>query len=79
MGEAKKLPSVGRIVHYVDNDGGWAHRAAIITEVLPDNESTTQPVALCVFGVRGLLFPSPVLFDASGETFGTWHWPEYVG
>ena len=78
MGETKKVPSVGRIVHYVDNDGGWAHRAAIITEVLPDDEHETQPVALCVFGVKGLLFLYPVELEPTCVP-NTWHWPEYVG
>lgn len=70
-----------------------AHRAAIITEVyfLPLPEIVDDPVTkllvsdidpsqagLCVLNPTGLFFHRNVPFDPTGETPGTWHWPEYV-
>ena len=85
---ANQTPSVGRVVHYVayGTPGGefpaGAHRAAIITQV--DNIGLEQrfidapEVSLCVLNPTGLYFHQSTPFDPTGQTPGTWHWPEYV-
>ena len=64
-----RYPTVGRIVHVVEGDGG--HLAAIITEVSPD----ARYVHLAVVGVLGIRFLHDVGLDEA-QTPGTWHWPE---
>ena len=76
MTRSAPRPSVGRIVHYVayGSSGGEykpEHRAAIITQV---GEGGT--VGLCVLNPTGQFFNTAVREDQSGETSGTWHWPE---
>lgn len=84
-------PSVGRIVHYVSHgtpvrhDGTRAFesecRAAIITAVHnmdPVPEHGVPYVDLCVLNPSGMFFNTNVLFDESGITAGSWHWPERV-
>lgn len=82
-----QVPSVGRIVHYVayGTPGGefpaGAHRAAMITQVDNIGLGTFDErpeVSLVVFNPTGLFFNQCVPFDPSGETPGTWHWPESV-
>ncbi|MDQ2995715.1 MAG: hypothetical protein M3R61_01475 [Chloroflexota bacterium] len=86
---AEHVPSVGRIVHYVayGTPGGefpaGVHRAAIITEVYatptpsnPDGVSTD--VGLVVLNPTGQFFNRHIQLDSTGQTPGTWHWPEYV-
>lgn len=87
--DERQVPSVGRVVHYVayGTPGGefaaGAHRAAIITEVyydpttLPTSTIDVSNVGLCVLNPTGQFFNQQVPFDATGETPGTWHWPEY--
>lgn len=61
-------PSVGRIVHYVDADG--QHLAAVITFVHDgDIELTVFPPGVA---------PSwtTAVYDESGKTLDSWHWPE---
>ena len=71
---ADQAPSIGRIVHYVVHSGsGVEHRAALITEVHDD-----VVVRLCVYGLEAIHFVAYVAFDASAQTLGSWHWPEYV-
>lgn len=85
----QQVPSVGRTVHYVANDTpgsefpAGVHRAAIITEVkdtqlLEDPSTTVIEVSLVVFNPTDQYFNRNVRFDPTGETPGTWHWPEYV-
>lgn len=75
---AEQVPSVGRVVHYVayGTPGGeypaGVHRAAIITEVF------ASCVALCVLNPTGMFFKEAILFDATAQQPGTWHWPEFV-
>jgi hypothetical protein len=75
-----KVPSVGRVVHYVayGTPGGeyraGAHRAAIIT----DAPISSRVVGLCILNPTGLFFNVATPYDETGETPGTWHWPEYV-
>lgn len=91
-------PTIGCMVRYVSygTPGGEykpAERAAIITEVDPDN---TERVGLCVINPTGLFFRSladggcelhegDVGHDHTGAEIpdrsyrgGTWHWPERV-
>lgn len=86
---AEQVPSIGRVVHYVayGTPGGefpaGAHRAAIITEVYatPTRENldhVSTDVGLCVLNPTGLFFHQRTPLDVTGQTPGTWHWPEYV-
>jgi hypothetical protein len=80
-----KIPSVGRIVHYIayGTPGGeypsGAHRAAIITEIPPLGPPNPEPtISLCILNPTGMFFNTAVLFDPTASKPGTWHWPEYV-
>jgi hypothetical protein len=73
-------PSVGRIVHYSD-DQGTTCNAAIITAII---ESQPGHVALRVFPGpetrRGLVdvdeWQHDVPYSATPQHVRTWHWPE---
>jgi hypothetical protein len=72
------FPTVGDIVHYVayGTPGGEfkpEHRAAIITEVVNQDEDC----GLCVLNPTGMFFNSPIPHDENCEP-GTWHWHEGV-
>lgn len=77
---AEQLPSVGRVVHFVNGD---KHVPAIITE---PEVKTPDPVggvdmaweALTVFPVGEPPFTTLAAYDPTGTTSATWHWPEYV-
>lgn len=74
--EMEQKPSVGRIVHYqaYGTPGGEfksVPRAAIITEVIDDNE-----IGVCVLNPQGIFF-NRVKFDADGKP-GSWRWPPRV-
>ncbi len=78
-------PSVGRVVHYVayGTPGGeykaGAHRAAIITEVFDGGPGIgIDSISLAILNPTGLFFTQRVAEDQTGQTPGTWHWPEYV-
>ncbi len=88
---ALKLPSTGRIVHYVLREGRNAgeHRPAIITKVWGDPAVQDVHVQLQVFtdatndfptglGSNGLLWATSVMQDEESQALGTWHWPERV-
>ena len=64
-------PSIGRIVHYVDEHG--RHNAAIITEVV-----SPEYVHLQSFDNKasGSWLHKNVLFDDTGIKSYSWHWPE---
>ena len=49
-----------------------AHRAAVITEVYQDPDK----IKVCVLNPTGIFFSDWLYQDATGETGGTWHWPE---
>lgn len=85
-------PSIGRIVHLVQN--GHCH-AAIITHVadypagpgpLPeeDKDNIAVPVGLHVFFPKGGIASwgdpdrAGVMQSEDGREQGTWHWPERV-
>lgn len=84
---SEQQPSVGRIVHYVSYgtpvqpNGSQAFtsecRAAIITEV-SEETGFGKLVGLCVLNPTGQFFNRGVEHDRTGETGGTWHWPERV-
>jgi hypothetical protein len=83
----EQTPSVGRIVHYVayGTPGGeypvGEHRAAVITEVGFDGSSETGSVArvgLCILNPTGMFFTRGLREDPTGQTPGSWHWPERV-
>lgn len=79
-------PSVARIVHYVayGTPGGefkaGAHRAAIITDVpYPHADGADAMRAhICVLNPTGFFFNQSIPYDATGQTPGSWHWPERV-
>jgi hypothetical protein len=70
-------PSVGRIVHYVDEERG-ACRAAIITEIVAEpTVSYAGRVHLTEFGPHGTCPRRDVDGQREATKFaGTWHWPE---
>ena len=73
---SERVPSVGRIVHYVAYAALGDQpvcRAAIVTKVDPD--ATT--VSMCVLNPGGMFFNHSVEYDVDA-TPGTWHWPEMV-
>ncbi len=67
---SQQKPTVGRVVHYVEEGG--AHRAAIVTETYGESRA----VGLYVFAPSVFFAQSSVPEDQSGEHPGTWHWPE---
>lgn len=78
-------PSIGRIVHYVDNDG--EHRAAIIVRTYPSGNALSpvaEHVGLQVFLLTGTVPLARVEHQEiegtrrTEYTPGTWHWPERV-
>lgn len=74
---AEQVPSIGRVVHFVD---GALHCAAIITDpapLLPDGDPLAGGQSLVVFPPNVESFTNIALFDTGGAP-GTWHWPEYV-
>jgi hypothetical protein len=86
---AEQVPSVGRVVHYVLEDGPntGQHRAAIIVRVWGDHPDA--PVNLHVFldGSNDVkphndgptaLWRTSVQRDDTGQKLRTWHWPEFV-
>ena len=85
MANEKQTPSVGRIVHYVLPEGPsiGEHKAAIIVHV-PGGPGAN--LSLFVFpdaGNDGPNWKTPVwvtdvVYDETGGTAHSWHWPEYV-
>jgi hypothetical protein len=76
LGLAEQEPTVGRIVHYVAQDG--KHKAAIIIDVNQPGGGAPQTVDLQVAMHSGwVVVPaSPYQAEAEPDTEGTWHWPE---
>lgn len=83
MSEPKQQPSIGRMVHYVNDDG--AHLPAAIVE--PEHHSyEPDPIGgVDMHWVKQGLFvmtmngPFTVYAAESTEPYpGMWHWPEYV-
>lgn len=82
MGKGKQVPSIGRVVHYVRDNGH--HRPAVIVRVWDETKglvnlqvfndgdgSTSNDKAPNVEWVCSR-------FHSDDPTPGTWHWPEYV-
>lgn len=67
----KQIPSVGRMVHYIDANSG-EHQPAIITKVYDPR------VSLMVFTPEGPLAKANILQDETKQHGDTWHWSEYV-
>ncbi len=65
-------PSVGRIVHYV-NELRSEHVAAVVTSVEKD---TVIWVTAFYPGRVPTPIPHPVRQSEKGQEEGTWHWPE---
>lgn len=86
---SEQIPSIGRTVHYVLNEGPHSgqHRPATIVrvwgelpasavnlQVLTDsNEDGTSNDCL-----PPVMWKTSILQDATGERPGSWHWPERV-
>lgn len=69
--------SVGRVVHYVAEDGK-AHLAAIVTA---EEQGTARVTGLAILRRTAIEFQPTVAYadpyDVNGySTAGTWHWPE---
>jgi hypothetical protein len=80
---SEQVPSVGRIVHYTSygtpgGEYGQECRAAIVTEVGPDNGTSFPNLGLCVLNPTGMFFNRDVPAGGNADG-GTWHWPERVG
>jgi hypothetical protein len=74
---AEQVPSVGRVVHFVNGD---VHCAALITDpepVLPDGDPLSGGQSLVVFPPNIESFTNIALFDPAFAP-ATWHWPEHV-
>ena len=79
MSEYKQVPSVGRVVHFVN---GTVHVPALITHpdfpvFDPETEQHVTMQALTVFPVGDVPFTTCAVFDAAAAP-ATWHWPEFV-
>lgn len=79
--EAKKRPSIGRIVHYrsygtPNGEFKPEPRAAVVTAVHLEKESSeVESVDLCVLNPTGMFFNQNV---KQGEEGGQWSWPPFV-
>lgn len=69
-------PSVGRIVHYTQEDG--THIAGIITHVYEGKLAESSCVDLTCFVLHQLKFRNKVKLDPSAKYKDTWHWAERV-
>lgn len=67
---AAAAPTVGRIVHYFDNEH---HLAALVVHVHDHAEGV---VNLAVFNPQGLPFPVEKVPYSADPVAGSWHWPE---
>lgn len=76
---SNQVPSVGRVVHFVN---GTQHIPAIITQVnyavdLPEAGTGWFGQALTVFPPMEAPFTTVAAYDPDGAS-ATWHWPEFV-
>lgn len=83
-----QTPTIGRIVHYVRENGD--HRPAIIVHVWPSDDPAFQTVQLQVFmdsdaegklndGEPAVSWKTSVVHDQGGKAPYSWHWPEQEG
>lgn len=73
------IPTIGRVVHYVQPNGPHAGeiRPAIITRVLPDDQVNLQ-VMLDGPNDQGCTpWVGTVKHDQDGKAKNTWHWMDY--
>lgn len=86
---SEQIPSIGRSVHYVLNEGPHSgqHRPATIVRAWGDQpDSMVNLQVLTDSDADGhyndalppVLWKTSVHLDPSGEKPGTWHWPERV-
>lgn len=70
----QQIPSVGRIVHYVNsnNSENKDHLAAVITKV----NLGSFTVGLCIINPTEISFEQEVPMSLETKEEGTWHWPE---
>jgi hypothetical protein len=88
---SEKIPSIGRVVHYVLEAGPHQgdHRPAFIVrvwddtpgmvnlQVFTDGENDQYPHNSPPSGAPMVIWRTSVHRDDTGKP-GTWHWPEYV-
>lgn len=70
-----KVPSIGRVVHYVMFNG--EHAAADIVRIKGDGSVVLfvkDPFMCRTYFVDDV----PYIADAAANVFNSWHWPEYV-
>lgn len=76
------VPSVGRIVHYVDLHPNSDERvccAALVTHVFDDAQATPDEISCTYFTMTGVSISVAVGHDEGIKEYQTWHWPERVG
>lgn len=71
-----QVPSVGRIVHYVDARG-IKHWPAMVVDVLTPGDPTSN-LTLRVFAGNSDVYLPDVPHRPTGLFTKTWHWPEPV-
>lgn len=86
---SEQIPSIGRVVHYVLNEGRNAgdHRPATIVRVWGDQPDSLVNLQVLTDSnaeansndcLPQVLWKTSVSFDSTGEKPQTWHWPERV-
>ena len=74
---ARQLATVGRIVRYHHAEGEDVYDLAAIVTNVAYIGGTMEEVCLTVFDRVGTTFGTTgVKYDQSGQTDGTWSWPE---
>lgn len=69
-------PSIGRIVHYVEDRGHADIHVPAIVITAPDPDGDGVIPCLVVANEANDYRARHVAHDATGKTGGTWHWPE---
>ncbi len=69
---AEQVPSVGRVVHYIDTNG--KHYPATVVDVYEFAEGQYSLVLFAMIPPKADFIPDV----HQGTGVGSWHWPEYV-